>query len=68
MLKNKLSEGFILAPGIYDALTGLIAAKAGAEAVIFQALALPTPVLVVLILVLSQYLRCMILSPQLPTV
>ena len=33
MLKNKLSEGFILAPGIYDALTGLIAAKAGAEAV-----------------------------------
>ena len=33
MLKNKLCEGFILAPGIYDALTGLIAAKAGAEAV-----------------------------------
>jgi len=33
MLKDKLSEGFILAPGIYDALTGLIAAKAGAEAV-----------------------------------
>ena len=33
MLKNKLSEGFILAPGIYDALTGLIAAKAGAKAV-----------------------------------
>ena len=33
MLKNKLSEGFILAPGIYDALTGLIAAKAGSEAV-----------------------------------
>ncbi len=33
MLKNKLSEGFILAPGIYDALTGLLAAKAGAEAV-----------------------------------
>ena len=33
MLKNKLSEGFILAPGIYDALTGLIAAKAGAEAI-----------------------------------
>ena len=33
MLKNKLSEGFILAPGIYDAITGLIAAKAGAEAV-----------------------------------
>ena len=33
MLKNKLSEGFILAPGIYDALTGLIAAKTGAEAV-----------------------------------
>ena len=33
MLKNKLSEGFILAPGIYDALTGLIAAKAGAVAV-----------------------------------
>ena len=33
MLKNKLSEGFILAPGIYDALTGLISAKAGAEAV-----------------------------------
>ena len=33
MLKNKLSEGFILAPGIYDALTGLIATKAGAEAV-----------------------------------
>ena len=33
MLQNKLSEGFILAPGIYDALTGLIAAKAGAEAV-----------------------------------
>ena len=32
MLKDKLSEGFILAPGIYDALTGLIAAKAGAEA------------------------------------
>jgi len=33
MIKDKLSEGFILAPGIYDALTGLIAAKAGAEAV-----------------------------------
>ena len=33
MLKDKLSEGFILAPGIFDALTGLIAAKAGAEAV-----------------------------------
>ena len=33
MLKDKLSEGFILAPGVYDALTGLIAAKAGAEAV-----------------------------------
>ena len=33
MLKDKLSEGFVLAPGIYDALTGLIAAKAGAEAV-----------------------------------
>ena len=33
MLKDKLNEGFILAPGIYDALTGLIAAKAGAEAV-----------------------------------
>ena len=33
MLKDKLSEGFILAPGIYDALTGLISAKAGAEAV-----------------------------------
>ena len=33
MLKDKLSEGFILAPGIYDALTGLIAAKAGAEAI-----------------------------------
>ena len=33
MLKDKLSEGFILAPGIYDALSGLIAAKAGAEAV-----------------------------------
>ena len=33
MLKDKLGEGFILAPGIYDALTGLIAAKAGAEAV-----------------------------------
>ena len=33
MLKDKLSEGFILAPGIYDALTGLIAAKAGAKAV-----------------------------------
>ena len=33
MLKDKLSEGFILAPGIYDALTGLIAVKAGAEAV-----------------------------------
>ena len=33
MLKDKLSEGFILAPGIYDALTGLLAAKAGAEAV-----------------------------------
>ena len=33
MLKDKLSEGFILAPGIYDAITGLIAAKAGAEAV-----------------------------------
>ena len=33
MLKDKLSDGFILAPGIYDALTGLIAAKAGAEAV-----------------------------------
>ena len=33
MLKDKLNEGFVLAPGIYDALTGLIAAKAGAEAV-----------------------------------
>ena len=33
MLKDKLSEGFVLAPGIYDALTGLIAAKAGAKAV-----------------------------------
>ena len=33
MLKDKLSEGFLLAPGIYDALTGLIAAKTGAEAV-----------------------------------
>ena len=33
MLKDKLGEGFILAPGIYDALTGLIAAKAGSEAV-----------------------------------
>ena len=33
MLKDKLSEGFVLAPGIYDSLTGLIAAKAGAEAV-----------------------------------
>ena len=33
MLKAKLSEGFVLAPGIYDALTGLIAAKAGAKAV-----------------------------------
>ena len=33
MLKDKLNEGFILAPGIYDALTGLIAAKTGAEAV-----------------------------------
>ena len=33
MLKDKLSESFILAPGIYDALTGLIAAKAGAKAV-----------------------------------
>ena len=33
MLKDKLSEGFVLAPGIYDALTGLIAAKAGARAV-----------------------------------
>ena len=33
MLKDKLSEGFLLAPGIYDALTGLIAAKAGAKAV-----------------------------------
>ena len=33
MLKDKLNEGFILAPGIYDALTGLIATKTGAEAV-----------------------------------
>ena len=33
MLKDKLSEGFVLAPGIYDALTGLIAAEAGAKAV-----------------------------------
>ena len=33
MLKDRLSEGFLLAPGIYDALTGLIAAKAGAKAV-----------------------------------
>lgn len=33
MLKKKLSEKFVLAPGIYDALTGLIAAQAGAEAV-----------------------------------
>ena len=33
MLKDKLSEGFVLVPGIYDALTGLIAAKTGAEAV-----------------------------------
>ena len=33
MLKDKLNEGFVLAPGIYDALTGLIAAKAGAKAV-----------------------------------
>ena len=33
MLKDILNEGFVLAPGIYDALTGLIAAKAGAEAV-----------------------------------
>ena len=33
MLKDKLNEGFVLAPGIYDALTGLIAAKTGAEAV-----------------------------------
>ena len=33
MLKDKLSEGFVVAPGIYDALTGLIAAKAGAKAV-----------------------------------
>ena len=33
MLKAKLSEGFVLAPGIYDALTGLIAAEAGAKAV-----------------------------------
>ena len=33
MLKDKLSEGFVLAPGIYDALTGLIAAKTGATAV-----------------------------------
>ena len=33
MLKDKLNQGFVLAPGIYDALTGLIAAKAGAKAV-----------------------------------
>ena len=33
MLKDILNEGFVLAPGIYDALTGLIAAKAGAKAV-----------------------------------
>jgi 2-methylisocitrate lyase-like PEP mutase family enzyme len=33
MLKDKLNEGFVLAPGIYDALTGLIAAKTGAKAV-----------------------------------
>ena len=33
MLKDKLNEDFVLAPGIYDALTGLIAAKAGAKAV-----------------------------------
>ena len=33
MLKKKLDQGFVLAPGIYDALTGLIAEQCGAEAV-----------------------------------
>ena len=33
MLKKKIESGFVLAPGIYDALTGLIAEQSGAEAV-----------------------------------
>ena len=33
MLRDKLNSGYVLAPGIYDALTGLIAAQSGAEAV-----------------------------------
>jgi 2-methylisocitrate lyase-like PEP mutase family enzyme len=33
MLKSLLKKGFVTAPGIYDALSGLIATKAGAETV-----------------------------------
>ena len=33
MLRDKLKSGYVLAPGIYDALTGLIAMQSGAEAV-----------------------------------
>ena len=33
MLKTMLDQGFVLAPGIYDALTGLIAEQSGAAAV-----------------------------------
>lgn len=33
MLKSMLNGGFVLAPGIYDALSGLIANQAGAKAV-----------------------------------
>ncbi|NBQ84354.1 MAG: carboxyvinyl-carboxyphosphonate phosphorylmutase, partial [Alphaproteobacteria bacterium] len=32
-LRSLLQSGFVLAPGIYDALSGLIATQAGAEAV-----------------------------------
>lgn len=32
MLRSMLNHGFVLAPGIYDALAGLIAAQSGAEA------------------------------------
>lgn len=32
MLRSMLNQGFVLAPGIYDALSGLIAAQSGAKA------------------------------------
>lgn len=32
MLRSMLNQGFVLAPGIYDALSGLIAAQSGSEA------------------------------------